>query len=134
MDAALDLEVRRRAGGVCEYCRLPESVAALRHVIDHVIACKHGGATSSAKLALCCGRCNLHKGPNISGLDPQTRQLTRLYNPRTDVWADHFRYDGPTLVGLTPEGRCTVAVLAVNDPGRVAVRRMLITVGYFPPP
>ena len=84
MDKALDGEVRRRARDLCEYCHLPQHASPFQHVVDHVIARQHGGATTEANLALCCGRCNLHKGPNIAGLDPVTGQLTRLFHPRED--------------------------------------------------
>jgi hypothetical protein len=132
MDRALEQEVRRRAGGRCEYCHLPEAGSRLKHAIDHVVAKKHAGATSPHNLALACGRCNQHKGTDLTGIDPQTHQVTRLFHPRRDVWDDHFRWQGATLVGVTPVGRTTVAVLAINSPTRVAVREALIAAGLFP--
>ena len=129
MDKELDLEVRRRANGRCEYCLYPEAASTLRHVVDHIIARQHGGLTLLENLALCCGRCNLHKGPNIAGLDPQTRQLAPLFNPRTDLWSDHFHWVGPTIEGSTPVGRTTVAVLAFNTPARVTARLTLTDLG-----
>ena len=62
-----------------------------------------------------------------------TRKLTKLFNPRRHKWRKHFRWEGPCLVGLTPLGRTTVAVLALNDPAAVAVRAALIAEGGFPP-
>lgn len=90
MAGRLEDEVRRLAANRCEYCRVPDAVVKLRHVLDHVIARQHGGQTILENLALCCGRCNQSKGPNIAGLDPLTGNLTQLYNPRRDRWADHF--------------------------------------------
>ena len=133
MDKALEQQVRARAKDRCEYCRVPQSSSRLTFPIDHVIARQHGGPTAAENLALCCGRCNLSKGPNIAGLDPHTRQLTRLFNPRADVWPEHFRYDGPVIVGLTDVGRTTVAVLAMNQPYQMAARQALIDEGVFPP-
>ena len=52
--------------------------------IDHVIAEQHHGATVPENLALPCLNDNLHKGPNIAGLDPPTGLLTRLFHPRQD--------------------------------------------------
>lgn len=75
--------------------------------------------------------CNLHKGPNIAGLDPLTGQLTPLFNPRTHRWEEHFRYEGPRLIGLTPEGRTTVAVLAANRRDRVELRLTLMLSGKW---
>jgi hypothetical protein len=132
MEEALDRYVRRRARDRCEYCLLPESVSRLRHVVDHVIARQHGGESTEDNLALCCGRCNLHKGPNIAGLDPQKALLTRLFHPRRDAWEEHFAWSGAEVVGRTPVGRTTVYVLAMNDPRRVAARQALIDAGEFP--
>ena len=38
----------------------------------------------------------------------------RLFHPRKDIWDKHFRFEGARLVGLTPIGRATVHVLAMN--------------------
>src|SRR3954452_11333999 len=118
MDKILEREIRRRAGGMCEYCRMPAAASALKHVIDHIIATQHGGKTSPENLALCCGRCNLYKGPNIAGLDSESGQLARLFNPRSDNWREHFRWEGASAVGLTEIGRATIAVLMINKPYR----------------
>ena len=82
--------------------------------IDHVIARQHGGVTELENLCLSCLRCNRQKGPNIATLDPDTGEMVRLFNPSTDVWEEHFEWDGPRLVGLTSIGRGTVECLAVN--------------------
>jgi hypothetical protein len=55
-----------------------------------------------------------------------------VFHPRTDNWADHFRWDGPELVGRTPIGEVTIAVLAINQPAAVAVREELMAEGVFP--
>lgn len=121
----LEEAVIRRAAGSCEYCQLPESASELPFHLDHIIAEKHGGPTDSANLAWACFSCNLRKGPNIAGLDAETRQLTRLFNPRTDVWAEHFEWQGFRLLGKTPVGRATVAVLDINHEDAIAVRAAL---------
>jgi hypothetical protein len=126
MNKGMEQEVRRRARGRCEYCHLPEIAFELRHEIDHVIAQKHHGPTTLENLALCCGRCNLHKGPNLSGIDPDTGLIQPLFNPRSDRWRDHFRWNGPVIVGVTPIGRATIDVLVMNDPNRVDTRRRLM--------
>jgi 5-methylcytosine-specific restriction endonuclease McrA len=81
MDIATEELVRRRAGYACEYCRLPERFSRLTFSVDHVIARQHRGPTIESNLALACGFCNRHKGPNIAGIDPQTKQMTRLFHP-----------------------------------------------------
>jgi len=126
----LDDFIRKLAQGRCEYCRIPESHSRLGHVLDHIIARQHGGLTTTANLALCCGRCNQFKGPNIAGIDPESSQLVRLFNPRLDLWDEHFRFKSAYLVGLTPVGKATIAVLAINLPIRIASRRSLLDAGH----
>jgi hypothetical protein len=101
--------------------------------IDHVIAVKHGGPTVVGNLALSCFHDNSHKGSNIAGLDPRTRKLVPLFNPRRHKWDRHFRWRGTYLVGRTPIGRATVAVLNINDPLRIELREELIAEGLFLP-
>ena len=81
----------KRAGDRCEYCLIPQSAFPVPFQVDHILAEKHGGQTVPDNLALACPHCNRFKGPNIAGLDPDTRELTRLFNPRSDTWADHFQ-------------------------------------------
>src|SRR5829696_5489874 len=111
MQEALKREVRDRAGGRCEYCMMPQAYYRTPFQIDHVIARQHRGATHSDNLALACFHCNAHKGPNLSGIDPATSAVTVLFHPRKDRWSDHFAWNGPEVVGLTPRGRATVLVL-----------------------
>ena len=129
MDRTLDLLVRSRAGERCEYCLLPQFSRRLRFQIDHVIAEQHRGATAADNLALCCGRCNRHKGPNVGGIDP----ITRLFHPRVDRWAEHFLWHGTRLDGRTPEGRVTVYVLDMNTTDDLDTRAELLAAGLFPP-
>jgi hypothetical protein len=125
--------VRARAGGACEYCCLPEALYPGLFVTEHVIARQHGGSDRDDNLAYACARCNLHKGPNIAGLDPGTGELTRLFHPRTDAWDEHFAWSAHVLTGRTAVGRTTVRVLAMNDPVVRAVRAALLLEGVFPP-
>jgi hypothetical protein len=133
MNAALIRLVWQRARRCCEYCQLPQAYSTLAFEVDHVIARKHGGPTAPGNLALTCLFCNSCKGPNIAGIDPRSRKIVRLFHPRRHKWARHFRWDGPTLIGRTPAGRATIAVLNINDPDTVATRAVLIEAGLFPP-
>jgi hypothetical protein len=91
MDASLARDVRERAGHMCEYCRMPESsYPTVPFPIDHIIARQHGGSTTLDNLALSCLHDNTHKGPNIAGIDPVSRMISRLFNPRRDRWVRHF--------------------------------------------
>lgn len=83
---------------------------------------KHGGSDDFDNLALACAECNLHKGSNLTGIDPQSNQITRLFDPRRDNWQEHFAWDGLRLVGLTDVGRTTARVLAMNSLARLRVR------------
>jgi hypothetical protein len=131
MDAALERLVWERANGRCEYCQFPAEISLLPFQLDHIIAEKHGGPTTADNLALSCERCNSHKGPNIAGyLDARH---VPLFNPRLDLWSDHFEWSGAVLVGKTPIGQVTVEVLAINLPYRIALRTALIAEGIFPP-
>ena len=135
MNAATQEAVRRRAGHRCEYCKLHEADAPLfAFHIEHIVAKQHHGKDSLGNLALACHQDNLHKGPNVSGLDPVTKKLTRLFNPRRHKWSWHFRWEGPLLVGRTAIGRTTVYVLGMNLPHRVTLREVLIAAGRCPPP
>lgn len=133
MNPALASAVRSRAQNRCEFCLLPQSVVRLRFQIEHIMACQHGGPDTLDNLALACGRCNRHKGPNIAGIDHETEQMTRLFNPRTDRWSEHFRWDGPRVIGASPIGRATIAVLVMNHADDIAVRLELIENRRFPP-
>jgi hypothetical protein len=133
MDEALVRLVRQRAKNRCEYCRSPEALEDEPFQIDHIISKKHQGPTVAGNLALSCFRCNVYKGTCIAGRDPKTRKLTPLFNPRRHKWARHFRWQGPYLVGLTPVGRMTVALLRINDLVRVRTREELIAAAMFSP-
>jgi hypothetical protein len=90
MDAALVELVRRRAAGRCEYCHLPQQFSELRFHVEHIIPRQHGGTDDAENLALACPDCNLVKGPNLTGVEPGTHQVVRLFHPRRDTWAEHF--------------------------------------------
>jgi HNH endonuclease len=123
--------IRQRAGGCCEYCRLPEQFSLTRFEVDHVILEHHHGATIFENLAWACFGCNRHRISNLAGFDPKTRKRTWLFNPRRQEWHRHFRWDGAVLVGRTPVGRATVDVLGINLPHYVALRAELMAEGMF---
>ena len=122
-----------RAGDRYEYCRLPQAFSRVPFERDHVIARKHGGKTVLSNCAWSCFYCNSFKGADLSGLDPRTRRLTRLFHPRRHKWGQHFRWNGPVLVGRTAVGRTSIAVLRINLPARVDHRASLIAEGVFSP-
>jgi len=131
ISVALRREVRERADERCEYCLLPESQAFFPHEIDHLIALKHGGKTTSANLALACFDCNRFKGPNIASIDILTNKLVTLFNPRTQRWSEHFNLKGGRIVPLTEVGRVTERLLRLNLGTRVEIREHLAQLGLI---
>jgi hypothetical protein len=132
MDAALRAFVRERAGHRCEYCRLHEDddeFFAFR--VEHVIAKQHGGLDNLGMLCWAWAECNWAKGPNLAGL--LAGKLYPLFNPRTQNWHRHFRWEHTILVGKTKTGIVTVQVLNINDPARVMLRENLLFEARFPP-
>lgn len=115
--------VRERAGHRCEYCQLPEvdSPLAALH-IEHIIPKIHGGADDLDNLALACIDCNLHKGSNLTGIDPNTKRVTELFHPRRQRWDEHFEWHGLEVLGKTTIGRTTVRVLHMNSEDQLALR------------
>ena len=95
-------------------------MAALQ--IEHIIPIKHGGSSEPDNLALACISCNLHKGSNLTGIDPVMDEITPLFNPREDLWEEHFVVSGIEILGKTPVGRATVRVLNMNSADRLVVR------------
>lgn len=131
--AQMRQEVINRAGNCCEYCQMPQMFDPATFEIDHVIPEKMKGKAVLLNLCLACFSCNNHKGPNIAGIDPETSNKAFLFDPRNDVWTDHFSWDGPFLRGKTFSGRATIELLQINRAFRVAHRRQLIGEGVFPP-
>jgi hypothetical protein len=132
MDPALRSVVLERAGFRCKYCPLHgDHQPAVPFHVQHIIARQHGGNDSPANLALACRRCNLCKGPNLTGLDPDTGELTRLFHPRQDHWNGHFAFKGGDIIGLTAVGRTTAALLQMNAPERIQLRRALLASGLW---
>ena len=115
--------VQERAGHRCEYCQLhqEDSPLAVMHV-EHIIPRIHGGTDDLDNLALACVDCNLHKGPNLVGIDPETERVTDLFHPRRHRWEDHFEWRGIYLTGKTAIGRTTVRVLNMNSEDQLALR------------
>jgi len=90
--------------------------------IEHIIPRKHGGSDDVDNLALACAECDLHKSSNLTGIDPDNGQITPLFDPRRQIWAEHFSWKGLRVVGRTATGRTTARVLELNTPERLRVR------------
>lgn len=66
---------------------------------------------------------------------PLTGEEVPLFNPRKQLWAEHFMWseDGTQVVGLTSCGRATVITLQLNNVIAVMVRREWVAAGWHPP-
>jgi hypothetical protein len=126
-------EVRERAGGRCEYCRLPEQYSPISFHIDHIIPVKrHLGLEEPVNYAYSCFDCNRNKETDIAGYDLElTNELTPLFNPRTQSWDDHFYIDGAIIVAKTAIGRVTLRLLIMNNSDYIDARTFLITYGLW---
>jgi hypothetical protein len=127
--------VADRAGHHCEYCRAPEVLFNFPHEVEHIVPESLGGPNELTNLALACRACNLYKGQKQAARDPATEREERLYNPRTDVWDEHFEFDiGSAMIhGRTGIGRATIAALRLNSGLQIPARRNWMFTNLFPP-
>jgi hypothetical protein len=104
--------------------------------IEHIIPIAQGGTNEESNLWLACPICNGHKSDKSAAIDPQTGKWVALFNPRTQIWAEHFHWteDGLRIVGLTVNGRATVEALHLSDDSdALEVRSYWILAGWHPP-
>jgi hypothetical protein len=106
-------------------------VAWLPFHLDRIVARQHGGETTLENLAFACCHCNRYKGPNVVRVDPQSRRIVRLFDPRQHVWDEHFRWRGARLIRKTPSGRATIRLLRINRDKAVETRELLMQEGVF---
>ena len=101
--------------------------------IEHVVPRVKGGQSNSNNLALACPSCNLHKADRVSSQPSSSITAVAFFNPRSEVWADHFEWDDYTLVGKTEVGRVTIQALDLNHERRIKIRQAEQLFGLFPP-
>ena len=127
--------VRERANARCEYCHFHEDHLPLWPFhLDHIVAQQHLGPDEPTNLAWACQRCNLCKGTNLMGVDPDSSRIVALFNPRTDRWDEHFVLEASRIVGVTPTGRATAWLLQMNTDQRVELRGALLASGRWHEP
>ena len=126
-------QVWQRAFDCCEYCLLHRETAFFTHEIDHIISLKHKGKNILLNLALACYYCNRNKGTDIGSI--YKGQFIRFFNPRKDVWQEHFQLDLPTatIQSLSPIGEITATILGFNQVDRIIERQILIASNKYPP-
>jgi hypothetical protein len=103
--------------------------------LDHIIPASLGGETIEDNLWQACSACNDRKNDRISARDPETGKQVRLFDPRRQIWAEHFEWvEGASVIaGRTATGRVTVHALQLNRPVLVAARQAWVEVGWHPP-
>ncbi len=131
----LRARVAVQAGYRCGYCLTAEAIVGTPMEIDHLIPESLGGRTEEQNLWLAGSLCNDHRSNRIAALDPVSGEVVRLFDPRRQVWNEHFQWTEPAdrIVGLTPTGRATVVALHLNRPTLVKARQLWVRVGWHPP-
>lgn len=126
--------VAQRASHRCEYCHAPEVIFNVAFEVEHIIPISKGGLDELQNLALSCRICNLRKLDYVNGFDPVSQQQIRLFNPRTDIWDEHFtvQRQAPFLLeGRTAIGRASVERLQMNASMQLRARGLWIALGIF---
>ena len=119
--------------GRCEYCGLAQVGQEATFHIDHIVPRDAGGPTTLGNLALACVSCSLRKGARRTAVDPESGRVVPLYHPRRQFWEKHFRWEGVRVMGLTPTGRATIALLQLNRSRLLEIRKVESALGRHPP-
>ncbi len=132
--------VRQHAQFRCEYCHYPELLSSAPLSLDHIQPRSLGGYDALENLALACRRCNERRYNFTTGIDPETGIEVPLFNPRQQIWSEHFVWSSNALriIGKTPTGRATCHRLDLNDERREEpfiqnARRQWVLAGLHPP-
>jgi len=135
ISVALRKRVTKVAEHRCGYCLRTEELMGMPMTIEHLIPQALGGLTTEDNLWLACTSCNQFKGTQIKARESQSRHWIKLFNPRLQVWNEHFAWsaDGTQILGKTPCGRVTVIVLQMNNPEIIVTRRLWVSAGWWPP-
>ena len=117
---------------LCEYCLIGEGDTFLGCQYEHIISVKHGGPTTAENLAYACAFCNRQKGSDIGSIVWETGEFVRFFNPRTDLWHEHFRLEGAQIAPLTAIGEVTARILGFNSADSIQERQSLIEQELYP--
>ena len=127
--------IRRTASFRCGYCLFSEIYSPSIFQIDHIIPIAEGGTNEEENLWLLCEPCNRAKSNKIEVLDPNTKTTIPIFNPRSQIWYEHFEWndDYTIIIGKTPTGRGTIADLNLNKERLITIRKNWVLVGWHPP-
>ena len=133
--AALRRTIAAQSRYRCGYCRTSETIAGTPMEVEHILPEALGGSTTEDNLWLACPLCNRHKGQRTMAEDPVSGQSVPMFNPRFQVWEEHFTWveSGARIAGLTATGRATVEALQLNRSVLVRARLRWVEVGWHPP-
>lgn len=131
----LDKEIRLDAKNRCGFCLGEQKYILAWLEIEYIYPRAKGGKTVKENLWLACPFCNTFKGSQTHGTDPKTKRKVPLFNPRKQIWKNHFEFDpdGATIIGKTVCGRATVIALKINNELALETRKYWVSVGWYPP-
>lgn len=133
VSAELARQVRSRAKGRCEYCRMHESLQGATFHVEHVLPRSLGGQSTLDNLAWACPSCNLHKSDRITAPNPETSESVPLFDPRRDSWETHLKFSGYEINGKTEIGKALIAAFQMNHERRQKIRQAEALFNLFPP-
>ncbi len=137
MSISLSLRQRLRitANYRCGYCQTQERVSGVPLTIEHLFPVALGGTDDELNLWLSCRLCNEAKSMLIEAIDTITGGVAPLFNPRLQLWSQHFVWDSfnTQMLGLTPTGRATILTLDLNSTFRISSRILWVEAGLHPP-
>ncbi len=128
-------KIRLAAQDRCGYCQSPQHLIPIASEMEHITPTAEGGTNDEANLWLACRVCNSFKHAKTHAIDLQSNRKTHLFNPRKQVWSEHFEFseDKTEIIGKTACGRATVIALKLNNACSVKMRKLWVSVGWFPP-
>lgn len=135
VSSKLRQKVIERAKGFCEYCQSDSAFSQDPFDIEHIFPISKEGNSDVENLALACHGCNVYKSNKTTGYDDLSEEKVRIFNPRKDVWKEHFAWmeDFTVIIGLTSIGRVTIAELKMNRLGLKNQRAVFYFTGNHPP-
>ena len=127
--------VRQAFKDRCAYCLSSQSYSNAKLEIEHIIPKFCNGSDDESNLCLSCRLCNSYKSTQTQAVDPTSKLVVSLFNPRAQLWHEHFQWsrDGVRVIGKTDIGRATVEALQLNNEIAINVRRNWVSVGWHPP-
>lgn len=120
---SLRQKIAIRANYCCEYCKISENDTFYGFQIDHIISMKHGGQSNYENFAYACFLCNSNKGSDIGTILLPNKKYVPLFNPRIDIWEEHFYLEIGFFYAQTDIGEGTIKILKLNDIDRIIERQ-----------